>query len=46
MPILDVEYLNDGRQPSWLGAGDNLTFQQWGGYGAVPPAIRERFPDY
>jgi hypothetical protein len=43
-PILDMEYLRHRRQPAWLGAVD-LGFRDWKGYGPVPPAVRERFPD-
>lgn len=45
MPILEIDYLRGGRWPSWLGTGDNLTFGHWRGYGDVPAAVRERFPD-
>ena len=45
MPILEVEYLRQHRQPSWLGTSDNLNFKDWKGHGPVPPALRLRFPD-
>ena len=44
-PILDLEYLRQQRQPSWLELNTNLGFKNWNQYGAVPPEIRRRFPD-
>ena len=45
MPILDMRYLWEGRQPVWLGTDADWTFAGWEGYGDVPHCIRERFPD-
>jgi len=45
MPILDMEYLNQKKQPSWLGSTSHLGFRDWKGTGPVPPLVRERFPD-
>jgi len=45
MPILDMNYLREGKQPAWLGSDIDFTFADWEGYGEVPPGIRERFPD-
>lgn len=45
MPILDIQYLKENHQPSWLGVEDNLGFRNWKGQGAVPPDVRKRFPD-
>jgi len=45
MPILDMNYLREGKQPAWLGRDIDFTFADWEGYGEVPPGIRERFPD-
>jgi hypothetical protein len=44
MPILEVDYIEQKRQPSWLRT-DDLGFRSWKGNGAVPPAVRRRFPD-
>jgi len=44
-PILDLDYLRQHRQPSWLEVNANLGFNNWQQYGAVPPEIRRRFPD-
>jgi hypothetical protein len=45
MPILDMRYLKETRQPAWLGRDADCTFAEWKGFGDVPPDIRERFPD-
>jgi hypothetical protein len=45
MPILNMTYLHENLKPSWLGSTDDLPFVDWDGYGPVPPAILERFPD-
>ncbi len=46
LPILSMEYLQRKQQPSWLGSGDNSGLKDWRGHGPVPPAVRERFPDF
>ena len=46
MPVMCLDYLAQQKQPVWLGADENLTFEKWKGYGDVPPAIRNRFPDH
>jgi hypothetical protein len=44
-PILRMAYLREGHSPGWLHTDPaTLSFGSWGGYGAVPTAIRERFP--
>lgn len=45
LPILRIDYLKNGKRPSWLGHDDNLGFKDWKSYGPVPPAVRLRFPD-
>jgi len=45
MPILEMEYLKEKNQPSWLGSSDHDGFKDWKGYGPLPAAIRSRFPD-
>lgn len=45
LPILEIDYLKNGKRPSWLGRDDNLGFKDWKGFGPVPPALRLRFPD-
>jgi len=45
MPILDLDYLRRGDQPPWLELNTRFGFRNWQGLGAVPPEIRERFPD-
>jgi hypothetical protein len=46
MPVMCLDYLKKQKQPVWLGSDENLTFGKWKGYGDVPPAIRNRFPDH
>jgi hypothetical protein len=44
-PILRMAYLREHRSPRWLHTDPaTLGFGGWGGHGAVPKAIRERFP--
>ena len=45
MPILDLEYLRQRQQPSWLAVNSNLGFEHWVQHGSVPPEIRRAFPD-
>jgi len=45
MPILDLEYLRQGRQPSWLTVDANLGFEKWVQHGSIPAEIRRAFPD-
>jgi hypothetical protein len=45
MPILDLEYIRQNQQPSWLDVNANLGFTNWEQYGALPPEIRREFPD-
>jgi hypothetical protein len=44
-PILEVDYLRQGRYPSWLEAAVPRGFKDWEGVGPLPPALRQRFPD-
>jgi hypothetical protein len=46
LPILEIDYLKNGKRPSWLGRDDHLGFKDWKGHGPVPPALRVRFPDF
>ena len=44
-PVLHMAYLRERRYPRWLQTDPaTLGFQEWAGYGRVPPAIRARFP--
>jgi hypothetical protein len=45
-PILGMPYLRRQMQPKWLTTDESLCFQEWGGYGEVPAALRQRFPNY
>jgi hypothetical protein len=44
-PILSMRYLREHRFPGWLEAHAQLGFEDWGGFGPLPPEIRRRFPD-
>jgi hypothetical protein len=44
-PILAMEWLREGRQPSWLRTNGLLAFEDWKGNGAVPQHVRRAFPD-
>jgi len=44
-PILEIAYLRERRQPSWLQPAELRGFKGWEGIGELPPDIRRRFPD-
>jgi hypothetical protein len=44
-PILELEYLQEARQPRWLETAARRGFKHWDGVGPLPPALRARFPD-
>jgi hypothetical protein len=45
-PILSVDYYLDHRHPDWLKVDSTrLGFADWLGFGPLPAAIRQRFPD-
>lgn len=45
MPILDLDYIRQHREPSWLDVDALLGFRDWRGHGALPAEIRREFPD-
>jgi hypothetical protein len=43
--MLEMSYLQGRSYPAWLETDSEFGFTEWKGYGEVPAAIRERFPD-
>lgn len=46
VPMLEVTYLRQGRQPPWLTLQGDLTLRDWRGEGPLPAGVRERFPNH
>jgi hypothetical protein len=45
LPLVEVAYLRQGRQPAWLPLEGDLDIRDWRGVGPVPPGVRARFPN-
>jgi hypothetical protein len=45
LPMVEVAYLRQRRQPSWLSLEGDLDLDDWRGVGPVPPGVRQQFPN-